>query len=175
MAEFPPDPDSQEPAPPDLSGYYLRPGLGFGGDPDRLKVLAEGYFGLNYVFMANVLLAVGARGLQLGVNPSEALTAVLIAVVVLFVLIAVLTYPFNRKIGIGMGWNPGMAALASILMGLNSAFCCGIVGYVVMQAIASTEMKKFGLKGGVFGMKKKDVERRIAELRSTSTTPGFQA
>lgn len=86
---------------------------------------------------------------------------------ILGLIVAFLTYGPNKKIGEGLGWSPSGAVVASVLMGLNSALCCGIIGYVVMQNIALVEMKKFGLKGGgLFGLRKKDVDIAIESLRT---------
>jgi hypothetical protein len=77
-----------------------------------------------------------------------------------------LTYPHNKKIGYGAGWQSSGPIIASFLMGLNSAFCCGIIGYIWVQSIAASKMRTFGLKGSSFGgMKKKDIQFAIQELR----------
>lgn len=77
-------------------------------------------------------------------------------------------------IAYGKGWDPSAAMLASVLMGLNSALCCGIIGYVVMQQIASMEMKRYGIPAGFFGIRKAIVTARVAELRAQETSRGFQ-
>ncbi len=55
-------------------------------------------------------------------------------------------------------------------MGLNSALCCGVIGYVVMQQLAGNRMKKYGLRTGFLGVKKSDIAARVLELRSTGGT-----
>lgn len=57
-----PHPPSEPPPPEgDLSGHYRRDFGPAPGSADRLQALADGYFGLNWVFLANVLLAIGLR------------------------------------------------------------------------------------------------------------------
>ena len=102
---------------------------------------------MNLVFFFNVVLSFGARLVAL-----EGWTALLGYLGAVVLLVAGCTFPYNRKIGIGKGWPVGNAILASVLMGLNSALCCGVVGYVVMQMIASNEMKRYGLKSGFLGL-----------------------
>ncbi len=129
------------------------------GSADKLQALGEGYFGLNMAFFLNVLLAVGVTLLA-----QAGWIAYLLGVLAIFLLIAFLTYPYNRKIAFGKGWADGYAVLTSVLMGLNSALCCGIIGYVVMQQFASSEMKRYGLASGAFGIRK-NVWRAMVEQR----------
>lgn len=166
MSEPPPPFDTGNP-PPDYSGYYVRPALIPSLNADKLQALADGYFGLNLVFLLNVALALGLNALLgLSRQGEVALAALLGGAAFVFLAIAGCSFPFNRKIAFGMGWNSGMAVLASLLMGLNSAFCCGIIGYVVMQQIAFVEIKKYGVRKGPFGIRKRDVAVRVAELRA---------
>ena len=176
MAETPPPSPGSHETPPDYSGHYPRDQGSQFGSAEKLRALSEGYFGLNWVFLLNVVMALAARGIGLvATTPETAMVLLLCAFGAIFLVIAFATYPYNKKIAFGKGWEPSMAILASILMGLNSALCCGIIGYVVMQQIAYAEMKKYGLKGGFFGLRKKDIEQRIAELQQMPAPqgPGF--
>lgn len=165
MSEQPPQFDTGGPS-PDYSGYYIRPDLIPSLHADKLQALANGYFGLNLVFVLNIVLALGLNAL-VGLSRSGeiAFLALVGGAVFVFLVIAGCTFPYNRKIAFGMGWAPGIAVLASLLMGLNSALCCGIIGYVVMQQIAFVEIKKYGVRKGFFGVRKGDVAARISELR----------
>jgi ABC-type cobalt transport system substrate-binding protein len=177
--------ENPRPATPDYSGYYPRGPAPSPLEAEKLKALADGYFGLNWVFLANVLLAIAIRLVLVPLSePGIALFALLGALGTLFLVVAFLTFPHNKKIAFGKGWDPSAALIASCLMGLNSALCCGIIGYVVMQQIASTEMKKYGIRTAFLGVRKKEVEARIRELSGpphpvsgppNSGPPGFQA
>lgn len=157
--------------------YYRSQGLVYQGSPDMLQALADGYFGLNLAFVANVVLALGARFalpmLVTSASPGDS-TAVFVffgGLFLLFVLIVFITYPYNKKIGYGKGWAPSAAVLASLLMGLNSALCCGIAGYIVMQQIAYQEMKKYGVPVKFLGLQKRDVQNVIDALRQQQQQP----
>lgn len=167
-------PPSEPPQPQSFEGYYRRPGHTDYGSTDRLQALADGYFGLNWVFLANFVTAFILNAMfRLGVLGQNDVPMLIAAVLVLFAIFAFATYPFNRKIGLGKGWSPTSPVVASILMGLNSALCCGIIGYVVMQQIAFKEMQKYGLKGSFPGLRKRDVVAKIAELRAIGNAPPF--
>lgn len=71
------------------------------------------------------------------------------------------SYPFNKKIAYGGGWNPGIGVLASVLCGMFSFLCLGLLGMVIMQTIAAPMIKKFG----VAKVRKSAIDARIAELR----------
>lgn len=138
------------------------------GSAARLQSLSDGYFGLSKVFVINIVLALIIRLATTFSAPSTVsgvLGLVGAIVVGTTILIGFLTYGPNKKIGEGAGWSPAQPVIASILMGLNSALCCGIIGYVVMQTIASNHIKKYGIKTGFFGLKKKDVAQKISELQ----------
>jgi hypothetical protein len=151
--------------PPPQYAAYPR-GEALYGSSDKLRALADGYFGLNRVFLINVVLAIGSRVATAAEMPAATLLLVVAAVIlVLGLAVGFLTYPCNKKIGYGANWSPGMPVLASVLMALNSALCCGIIGYIVVQSLAAKEMKKYGLVGGGFGLKKPNVERLISEMQ----------
>ncbi len=166
MSEIPPLPDPGQ-VPPEGYAAYPRgiPSAEY-GSADKLQALADGYFGLNYVFIVNVLLALASRFAGVSVEtPQAALAYFAIFATVTFLAVAGLSFPCNKKIAFGKDWPIGNAILASVLMGLNSVLCCGIIGYIVMQVIASNEMKKYGLAAGAFGVRKKWVAERIRQIR----------
>lgn len=174
MSEVPPEEPSPPPVvePPVQYAHYYRPQTGpsFHGSAEKLQALADGYFGLNWVFLANIALSMGF-GLVVGalargkpVDPFDAVHLLVYPVVGLAV--GLLSYPQNKKIGYGVGWSPSGPAIASTLMGLNSALCCGIIGFVVMQQIAASEMKKYGVRVGVV-FTRRQVQAVIDNLRPT--------
>lgn len=133
------------------------------GSVAQLRSLAEGYFGLSRVFAINIGIVIATNLL----SRSGSLSLALIGLILLGVgvLIAILTYGPNKKIGEGAGWSPAQPVIASILMGINSALCCGIIGYAVMQSIAANHMKPYGIKLGAFASKKK-VDEQIAAFEA---------
>ncbi|MFI5386850.1 MAG: hypothetical protein ACHQ50_12115 [Fimbriimonadales bacterium] len=119
--------------------------------------------------MLNILLAAGARLAQMGTtDPAASLMIFGASALFVGIVIGFCTYPYNKKIGFGCDWSPASPIVASMLMGLNSALCCGIIGYIVMQQIAATEMKKYGLKTGFGGIRKKHVAAVVAQLRANA-------
>ena len=169
MSELPPINDPGRPE--QYVGYTRTPELY--GTPEKLKALADGYFSLNTIFVLTIALVLGSRALgdqiaqAVGVWGGLALEAG-----VIFLLIASMSFPSNQKIAFGKDWPAGNAILASVLMGLNSALCCGVVGYLVMQSIAAKEMAKYGIKGSIFGgIKKPLVYARIEQMKVAPAAP----
>ncbi|MGV3613757.1 MAG: hypothetical protein ACO1SV_00360 [Fimbriimonas sp.] len=149
------------PPPPNYVAYPRPDHSGGEGSAARLEALGKGYFGLNWAFLANIVLAIGMQALSFVWEWGW-----LVAIPVVFTVVVLLTLPRNKEIGFGMGWKPSSAIVASVLMGLNSVLCCGIIGYIVMQNIAASEMKrKYGLRGGFLGIKKATVAEAVARLR----------
>ena len=111
MSEIPPINDPNQPnyssAPPTHFAGYTRPGSHY-GSPEKLKALADGYFGLNTIFILNIALALGARALgpQL-VESMGALMAWSSIAAGLFVIIAAASFPSNRQIAFGKDWPAG--------------------------------------------------------------------
>lgn len=172
------DPNEPTPTPPSTEpayAPYYRGGSQY-GSAERLEALGKGYFALNWVFFANVILAVGVNVFDQYSRDREDLYmgVLLVGAGVLFVIITAATYVPNQNIAKGMGWAPAMGVLASVLMGLNSALCCGVIGYLVMQLIAAKEIKRYGVQK----MKKPEIEAAVAAMRSAPQAPvppsGFQ-
>lgn len=130
------------------------------GTSTDLQNLFDGYRGLNVAFLVNVLMVVPLNVLA----RAGAITVPMVGLgaLVVFVVIFFLTLGPNKKIGDGAHWQSWQPILGSLLIALNSALCCGIIGYIVMQTIALNHIKKYGLRRA----KKSEVNARIAELRS---------
>ena len=130
------------------------------GTSKDLQNLFDGYTGLTLAFVVNIVLVLPLNLL----SRSGVITPPMLGLgaLVVFVVIFALTLGPNRKIGEGAHWESWQPLLGSFLIALNSALCCGIVGYVVMQTIALNHIKKYGLRRA----KKSEVNARIAELQS---------
>src|SRR5579885_3035672 len=105
MSEIPPP---ANPPPPNYAGYTRS--TGYLSNPDQLQALADGYFGLNTVFVINVVLAIASYGVQPSLAKSMGLLAADGVIAgVLFVIITALSLPKNKRIAEGMGWQPSTA------------------------------------------------------------------
>jgi hypothetical protein len=128
----------------------------------------EGYYALNWVFLANVLLllfiwfGIG----MVAVSGAEPAVAYLGGLLVLATSIAILSYSHNLKIATAKGWGKSAAIGASVGMGLTAWLCCGAIGCSVMQNIALSELKRYGIRGGFLGIKRQAVEAKIAEMQA---------
>jgi len=179
MSEIPPSQESPTPppagsysAPPQQYAAYTRPGA-FGGSPEKLQALADGYYGLNWVFLLTLVIVLGLRmgAGALFASPGQEVIFYGLAFVVPIFVVGALSYPSCKKIAFGANWNSGMDIVAAVLMGLNSLLC-GIIGFAVMQSIASAEIKKYGVKGGSFlGFRKRDVLTAIEQLKAQQAVP----
>lgn len=139
---------------------YPRSTPNYGSLP-QLRSLVDGYFGLSRVFAINIALAFAMRlASMFGGLAVLGLFALAVGLAVGF-----LTYGPNKQIGYGANWSPAQPIVASVLMGINSALCCGIIGYAIMQTIAANHMKRYGIKMGFFASKKK-VEDQVAALEA---------
>lgn len=182
MSEIPPIQDPNQVPPEQFANYPRGAQAAMYGSADRLLALYEGYSGLNYVFLLNVVLVIAGRVLTLAPiwndgSPEIVLIFYGVYFVVLFAAIGACSHPQNKKIAFGKDWPPSNAVIASVLTALFSWLCCGLFGYAVMQQIALNEMKKYGIRGGL-GLKKRDVLARVEEIRAQEATmrpPGFSA
>ena len=148
-----------DPPPPNHYASYPRSNTpARQGTPEQLRALGDGYFGQYYVFFANIALAFLTNAMAQVAGQQGLIAAGIGSVIIIFVL----TLPYNRKIALGMGWPPGRAILASALTGLSYLLCCGAFGYSAMQTYALREIKKYGIKPGIWGLRKKDY-RAVAD------------
>src|SRR5206468_501996 len=80
----------------------------------------------------------------------------------------------SRLYAVAMGKDPGGAPVTSIVLALQAWFCCGALGYVILQSRLSSELKKYNLRVGFMGPKKQDVEAVIAQMQAVPPPPtGF--
>ncbi len=134
-----------------------------------MQALGEGYFGLNTAFIVNIVMVLVLNGLVGALKDNLAVLG-LSFVVVLGVVFG-MTFKPNQKIGEGLNWAPWGAILASTLMAINSALCCGIIGYLVVQSMASKELEKYGVKKSFIGLKKSDFKAAVERRKQEGATP----
>jgi membrane protease YdiL (CAAX protease family) len=146
------------------------------GSAERLQALADGYFSLNNAFLIYVLLYAAFVVLRLAVlvnmPPETALPIGLAGIGILFVSSFLLSYRPNKKIAEGKGAPPSNAVLYSVIVAMLFWLCCGAIGFLIPQSIATSEIKKYGLKVGSFSsLKKADVLAKITEMRMAENQP----
>lgn len=135
----------------------------------QLQALMDGYYGMGKTFALNFVLVIALRVAGFFMGPG----IFFIGLLAVSVLMGFVTYPLNKQIGYGANWSPAQPIVASVLMGLNT-ICCGIFGYAVMQTIAANHIKKYGIKAGFFGLKKKEIKQKILDLQAAeSSAPQF--
>lgn len=171
MSENPPPVEGQSNVPP-VQAYAAYPramSTPNYGSPDKLEALMEGYYGLNWVFLALVLC--GALTLIVAFltqDSSMALPLIILTAVVGIAFVGWVGYKYIKKIGFGLGWQPSAAIWVTIGLLLGSCIVSPILVFIVLQLMAMGEIKNYGIKGGFFGIRKKDIKARLAQLRQQS-------
>jgi hypothetical protein len=145
--------------PPSQFAAYPRPGLDSYGSAAKLKALADCYFGMTQVFVLTAVLNISLRVVAIAVS----LTAYFVLMLLALVVIVGFSWTKVDRLAFGMDWEKSKTIGVKALMILNF-FCCAIVGMFWLQSIAGQEMKKYGLRGGFFGFKKRIVNERISQL-----------
>lgn len=125
----------------------------------------EGYHGLMPLFLLHLVLVIAVVGISIALNNEASGFFLLGGFLAVMVGIGFLSLKLTRKIGFGAGWPPSGPILASVGLAICTV-ACGIWGYVILQNVALGHIRKFGVKSGFFGMKKRDMKARIEELRA---------
>ncbi len=154
-------------APPQQYAAYYRGPTGYQGEPAKLEALGSGYFGLNKAFLLHMVLALlvvyGLPALLISQNVTGliGLVVFLAAFVLYIVAVVFITLPPVRKVAFGMGW-----ASSSVIISEIGILLLGLIAYIVLQTVASSEMKKYGVKWRLFGVRKRDVASAVQALRT---------
>ena len=186
MSEVPPSPEQppnlppQDFSQPQMVAYPRQGQMVFQGSAEKLQALSDSYFGLNWVFVACAVILVGGRVAISAVamqgpgqpDPMVALAAIFGPFFLAMIVGAIMSYGPLKRAAFGMGWNPGTPAWLSIVLGVQTIFCCGAVGIVVVQHILVGEMNKYGIRGSLFGgIRKQQIQAVVEQLRSQQTMP----
>lgn len=140
------------------------------GSAAQLQSLYDGYRKYGWLFLLNIVVFYAILAIAL-ITRSD--LAILLSFPLTATIMGFACHPMNLKIGYGAGWPPSQVVVASVLMGINSV-TCGIIGYIVMQSIAMNHIKRYGLKSGFFGLKKREVKQRILDLEAAEVGgPGY--
>ena len=150
--------------PPQQYVAYPRPGSGPSMDADKLQALADGYFGMNRIFLL-YFLAVVAYVVGAVINNAIAFVLYLIAITLLIGL----TGSKVARVGSGLGWSKGKVVLARVFMALNF-FMRGIIGFIFFHEATTRGMKRYGIRVGFYRIDKKWVDEAISNLRSRDSS-----
>lgn len=137
------------------------------GSAEKLRALAEGYFNLNWVSVLNLVLGFVVVAASFGTFQHGG-PQLLIGVTLLGIVMGLFAFPCVKKIGFGLDWSPFKVRLCTFILVLNSLFCCGVFGYLILQQTASAEMRRYGLTGTLLGMNRREVAKRVAEMEGTT-------
>lgn len=136
----------------------------------------EGYYGLNWAFLAFFLLAISSVvPLILLQANSLGIGLFFLLLILAVVAVGVLSYPNNKKIGYGLNWSDSAPLWISIGMSIGSVIISPVIVFIVLQLIAMAEIKNYGIKGGFFGVRKKDIKAKIEEMKRQTTAAPYQA
>ncbi len=134
------------------------------GTSAQLQSLMEGYYGYSWLFLAQIAIALLWIGAIFLAKDSGSIVY-LAGIPIIMLTVGLLSLPLNKKIGYGANWSKTQVVLASVMMAFT-VVCYGILGYVIIQTIAANHIKKYGVKSGCLGVRKKAIRERIAELQA---------
>ncbi len=166
------------PVPPPIEGYAAYPRanvteVGVYGTSEKLTRLYRGYHGMSY----SVLCAIGAYallfpGLAFVEKPGWEILGYALFILPLASVIGIFFFSIRsgRDIGYGNDWSPALGVILGIL-----APCVGIIMCIVMQYLATAEMKRYGIVTRPFrGLDRALVRSTIARLAAIEN-PSQQA
>lgn len=134
------------------------------GTSAQLQSLMDGYYGYSRLFLIQIGLAlVWIAGIFLAKDNGG--IVYLAGIPILILVIGFLSYPLNKKIGYGANWSTTQIVLASLMMAFT-VVCYGILGYIIMQTIAANHIKRYGVRSGCLGLRKKAIRERISDLQA---------
>lgn len=141
------------------------------GEAEKLMKLYQAYRGAYFLILSTLCFGLGLNLLLVALFGSK--NAIVLPILVCGLLVANFAVSFWVARGIGeakdksMGYVVGVALLATLV----SPCCIGLVGAGVLQQIASNEIKRYGIRPGMMGIKKADIDARVAELQHVQQTP----
>jgi hypothetical protein len=176
MSEETPGPDVQSAPPVQAYANYPRttaPSLRY-SSPEKLQALMEGYYGLNWAFLAMVVLGILALvGLIASQESPIGIGIFIFLLAAALVAAGMISYPYNKKIGYGLGWKESTALWVSVGFSVGSCVTSPIIVFIVLQLITMMEIKNHGVKGGFFGVRKRDIKAKIEELKQSQNETGY--
>ena len=171
----PPGPGDDVPGgPPPRYVGYSRPNTPFDADPARIRALVDAYKGFSLCFVYNVLALIGVSGVIgffSGYTGQPVGNFIFVPYGLACVVAFVASLNPSRQYAIGTGKDPKGAIVTSIVLALQAWFCCGALGYVILQNRLNNEMKRLGLRIGFLGPNKREVDELIARLEAPPPPP----
>lgn len=122
----------------------------------------DGYYQLSWHFAGTVLYLILSLVVTL---PFDAMWLFLALFLLSPVIAGFASYPINKRIAFGMGWADNAPIIASFAIGVN-LFVAGVIGYVIYQLIIMGTIQSYGVKKTFWGVRKKAIKERIAELQA---------
>jgi len=161
---------------PPTYAHYPRPGSQ--QDPDKLMLLYKAYTGIYWLILSTIGIAivtnVVAYAIVIGGGRDNVPLAGMVNLAclgALFVGNFFVCYKYAKMLGEAKSKDAGYALGVALLATLFSPCCIGIGGCVVIQQIASNEFKLYGIPAGFMGVKKADIEAKVAALRQFRQSP----
>lgn len=112
----------------------------------KLRLLIEGGNGLNILFAITVALNIGFGNMLRTMGPSTPGSNKLGGVILLmFLIVSIGSFKYVKKIGEGLDWPESKAKWISVLLGLNSAICCGAIGFILVLRPALKKLQEGGI------------------------------
>ncbi|HLK13236.1 MAG TPA: hypothetical protein VKT78_00390 [Fimbriimonadaceae bacterium] len=139
---------------------YPRPSQFQGLPPDRLRALGEGYFGMNWVCLANLLCLIGVFFLA-----SQFPSAMAWFFLTQMTIIVAVSYPQAKRLTYGFGSAPAMAYIVPVLLAFNSFICLGLLGFALVMSRVKSFLVDEGY-GPKFLSSRKQFEAFMAGLES---------
>lgn len=139
---------------------------------EQVQMAADAHWGFGKAFLVTVLFSLCTLALH-AVSQDETfqLVAMGIRLIGTGVFVFFITYPLNKKLGVLMEWPEGKPRTISIVMGVISATCMGIVAFIWGQQMSTLQLAKLGVPKKWYGFTKKGVKAYIATLPSSSEIP----
>lgn len=156
---------SVPPPPVEYSNYPREQGL----SKRKVKAAVDAYYGYGKAILWTILFSLGTVVLHLvSSNDAYQLTIMILRWVGTGVFVAWVTYLPNQLMATAADWPDGKARTTSIIMGVISIFCFGIVAFIWGQMMAQSQMTTFRVPRKWWGFRKKDVLAYIDSLPDDS-------
>jgi len=150
------------------------------GSVDALRQLGAAYFGVYWLVAGTMFLGFGTQGASTVValaahNESDptALGVSLGGYGLMFIVNFCIAYKYASLVASATNRSTGYAIMLSFFAMLFSPCCFGLLGCAVVQQAVANELKKYDLKVGFLGLKKSQIEEKIALMESDQGKPLF--
>ncbi len=134
---------------------------------------ADAHWGFGKAFLFTMLFSLATLALHMvSQNETYQLFAMGVRLVGTGVFVGFITYPLNKKLGQLMDWPEGKPRTISIIMGVVSATCMGILAFIWGQQMSTLQLARLGTPKKWYGFTKKGVRAYIETLPSAASSTG---